>query len=60
MVGDNKEREGKGKTWHSLNKEDYAEARNSTDLLEFKYTMPDPLYADCDNFSTNWLLSKIN
>ena len=53
MVGDNKEREGKGKTWHSLNKEDYAEARNSTDLLEFKYTMPDPLYADCDNFSTN-------
>ena len=42
MVGDNKEREGKGKTWHSLNEEDYAEARNSTDLLEFKYTMPDP------------------
>jgi len=36
------EEEERVKLWDSPTEEDYAEAGNTFDLLEFKYAMPDP------------------
>lgn len=48
-----REEEERVKLWDSLNEEDYAEAGNSFDLLEFKYTMPDPDPVDQDDKEYN-------
>ena len=44
-----REEEERVKLWDSLTEEDYAEAGNTFDLLEFKYAMPDPDPADQDD-----------
>ena len=41
-----REEEERVKLWDSLNEEDYTEAGNIFDLLDFKYFMPDPDPAD--------------
>ena len=48
-----REEEDRVKSWDSLNEEDYAEAGNTFNLLQFKYTMPNPVTTDQDDRAYN-------